>query len=222
MGDAAYLAYDDFVAPRAKSFGEYTRNEKKNILKRSVYNKNFEALERIRQHYHGQGEHAETLFTDVVLYYATVTGYASILNWLRKKYPNVESWTGEGIWQALLPFNSCGVWLCEHASVQELVLRNVGVYSLKYYNLIPRMQGICRTPALEAAIFRVAMVSRSYKVVARIAANNTRLFVRDLCVANQGEMLRRAGKNKRMARVLLRAGVSRSDYASVGLAWPLT
>ena len=224
MDNERHRVYEDFAAPGAKSFSDYSPDERRIILNRAVNSKNFSVLERIRQHYHNHDhrEHAEELFTKVVLFYAAISCSTIILDWLRDKYPDVRSWASKGVWQSLMPHNPCGVWLCKHASVQELALLSVDSFILDYYVIIPRMQGLRRTPELEAAILKIAMKSRKHKVVAAIAANNDKLFVRNLCVANQGEMLRFVGENKRMARVLLRAGVSRSDYASVGLDWPLT
>ncbi|NBO42296.1 MAG: hypothetical protein EBU92_12440 [Betaproteobacteria bacterium] len=223
MDNEQHRVYEDFAAPGAKPFSDYSPDERRIILNRAVNSKNFSALERIRQHYHNHDhrEHAEELFTKDVLFYAAISCSTIILDWLYDKYPNVHLWAGEGVWQSLMPHNPCGVWLCKHASVQELALLSVDYFILDYYVIIPHMQGLCRTPELEAAILKIAMELRKHKVVAAIAANNGNLFVRNLCVANHGEMLRFVGENKWMARVLLRAGVSRSDYASVGLDWQL-
>jgi len=205
------------VAGDGTQFEDLEERYQLQVIGHAVRNENIAALEELLQWFvncNSAATGVQHIFSFAPLWESTI-----ILDWLRTKYPDVEQWTGNGVWNALMPGNRCGEWLNNHTSVQELARNNIEFFDLDEYCCFHELQYLERA-AFDEAIFLLAFRRKNYETAAEVAANNPQL-ARKLCLANNGCILQHHHIEKKIKQVLRQAGLTQSDCASIGLSWPL-
>jgi hypothetical protein len=171
-------------------------------------------------------EDSESLFE--IIFRLTVLGNNTrILDWMLGKKPDVASWRGAGIWMAAdkIQFGcSCGKWLTQHTSLQTLALNDLLSRGINYpapysEDIVAFLQEPEPCLELNAAIFQSAVYWGERDIVRMFIGMYGKTALRVWCLSDGGKVL---GKplGQKMIRVLRPLGLSRSDYASVGLSWP--
>jgi len=89
----------------------------------------------------------------------------------------------------------------------------------KKYGLVGGWRAIARYRdlGLGPELLRAAIINKWINWIKEFAKEPE--LVRKVCLADGGAVLRRVWKKKLVMRLLLSMGVSRSDYASIGLLW---
>lgn len=173
-------------------------------------------------------EDSESLF-EIIFRLTVLCNNTRVLDWMLSKKPDVASWRGAGIWIAAadeIQFgSSCSNWLTQHTSLQTLALNDLLSRGINYpapysEESIMFLQEPEPCPELNAAIFQSAVYRGERDIVRMFIGMYGKTELRVWCLSDGGKVL---GKplGQKMIRVLRPLGLSRSDYASVGLPWPL-
>ena len=165
-----------------------------------------------------------------VIHCAVTNNDSTYLDWMYAKNPDIMSWDkpdiGSWIWEMIdrNSESSCSLWFKERTSLQDLLLKNISCCCYLSMRLIERAMSLGPHFELEKAIL-LNIVSNN-KLWALRHFPKDAVSLRELCLDAGGEILRavcsRKTRNRIITRMLLQMGrLSRSDYASVGLPWPL-
>lgn len=199
------------------NFDDLEEDDQLCVIKYATAYENIPALEEILQWY--VSYNCLTIGNRYLFQYAAMFCTVNVCDWLLTKFPNVAKWTGYGVWESLMPGNPCGEWLNDRTDVQKLALYNIEFLDLNDYYCLQHFQFLKHTTEIDESVFIIALRRKNYGILNEVAAKNPQA-VRKLCLADYGSILQWRFC-KKVKQVLLRAGLTQSDCASIGLTWPL-
>jgi hypothetical protein len=153
-----------------------------------------------------------------------------VLDWLLTKKPDIFSWEYCAFWVVLsrktTAFNDFYLWFAARVDVQDLALHSIKNASHYFsHHSVSFLLSLGSHPALERAML-CAVIERRFWGYLSLFASRPQL-VREICTENGGLLLRRLGSRKKKwrngfagLRKFVQRFLTRSDYASVGLAPP--
>ena len=157
----------------------------------------------------------------------------TVFDWLAAKKPNVLKWEGIILLFIIALSKKICLWLNTLMPLQDRFLPMTdGLWKHRFTFMhvenndpviVRRLRMLGPNPALDAAMLRAAVRKNCFPEFRKNCVLTVRLFgedapaMRELCLANGGEIVRCA-RGRRMMRELARAAaLTRSDLASVGL-----